>query len=133
MTDRIRQATLTLNAGREVEDEELEQLTQQLRRELLELDVEAVELLRSGKAPSKAKAGDAITWGSLLLTLAASGGVLTTLIQVLQSWLTRHEQRSLTLEIDGDRLEITGVSSKEQERLIEAWLGRHRGIVVDDD
>ena len=124
---------LALNTGQEADDEELERLTQQLRRELLEMDVEAVDLVREGEAPSKAKAGDAITWGSLLLTLAASGGVLTTLIQVLQSWLTRHEQRSLTLEIDNDRLEITGISSKEQERLIEAWLSRHRSDVIADD
>ncbi len=133
MTERMRQATLTLNPGREADGEELERLTRQLRSELLELDVEAVEIPRGGKAPRKAKAGDAITWGSLLLTLAASGGVLTTLIQVLQSWLTRHEQRSLTLEIDGDRLEITGVSSKEQRRLVEAWLHRHRGMATTDE
>lgn len=133
MTERMRQATLTLNPAREADGEKLERLTRQLRSELLELDVEAVELTRGGKAPPKSKAGDAITWGTLLLTLAASGGVLTTLIQVLQSWLTRHEQRSLTLEIDGDRLEITGISSKEQRRLVEAWLHRRRSRATTDE
>ena len=39
----------------------------------------------------------------------------------------------LTLEIDGDKIEVTGISSEEQKRLIDAWMQRHRGFLVADD
>lgn len=118
---------ITLDPGREPEAEELEQLSHQLREELVHLDVDAVDLVRAGKAPERAKAGDPVTLGMLLVTLAASGGVLTTLINVIHSWLTRHERHGATLEIGGDKLEVKGISSEEQKRLVEAWLNRHSG------
>jgi hypothetical protein len=66
----------------------------------------------------------------LLLTFAASGGVLTTLINVLQSWLSRHERRSMTLKIGDDELEVTGISSEQQQQLINDWLSRNKGLVL---
>jgi hypothetical protein len=133
MLDQTIQLILNIDAGPEADVEELEQLTLQLRGELVELDVEAVDLVRAGEVPDRAKAGDPITWGALLVALTASGGVLTTLINAIQSWLTRHERRSVTLEIDGDRLEVTGVSVEEQQQMINAWINRHRGIVIAND
>ena len=130
MPHQTTQLMLTLDAGPEADDEELAELTRQLREELLELDVETVDLVRAGKVPEKAKAGDPVTWGALLVALVASGGVLTTLINTLQSWLTRHERRSVILEMDGDKLEVSGVSSEEQQRLINTWLSRHGGVVI---
>ena len=133
MLDQTTQLVLSIDAGPDTDVEELAELTQQLRSELLELDVESVDLVRAGEAPERAKAGDPVTWGALLVALTASGGVLTTLVNTLQSWLTRHERRSVTLEIDGDRLEVTGISSQEQQRLIDTWLSRHGGIVIAND
>ena len=127
MPDQTAQLMLNLDAGPETDAEELAELTRQLREDLMELSVEAVDLVRAGKAPEGAKAGDPVAWGTLLVTLAASGGVLTTLISALQSWLTRHERRSVTLEIGGDKLEMTGISSEGQQRLIDAWISRHTG------
>lgn len=133
MTHQTTQLMLNIDAGPETDVEELEKLTQQLREELIESDVETVNLVRTGEAPERAKVGDPVAWGTLLVTLAASGGVLTTLINTLQAWLTRHERRSVILEIDGDRLEVTGVSSEEQQRLINAWVSHHTGIVFAND
>lgn len=133
MSDQTIHLLLNLDTEPEDDDEELARLTEQLREDLMELDVEAAYLVRAGEAPERAKAGDPVAWGTLLVTLAASGGVLTTLINALQSWLTRRERRSVTVEIGGDKLEVTGISSKEQQRLINAWLSRHRGIVVAND
>ena len=127
MTDGESQLVLNIDPGSDADAEELAELTRQLREDLLQLDVEAVDLVSGGKAPAGTKAVDPVTAGTLLLTLAASGGVLTTLINALQSWLTRHERRGVTLEIGGDKLEVTGISSEEQQRLIEAWLSRQRG------
>ncbi len=116
------QILLNLNAPVELDDEEKERVTRQLRDELLGLDVNSIDFAKSGKATAKAKAGDPVSWGTLLITLAASGGVLTTVIGVIQSWLTRHNQRSMSLEINGNKLEIKGISSKEQKQLINTWI-----------
>ncbi len=133
MPEKTKQVILNIDAGQEDDPEEIERFTQQLREELTELDVEAVDLVRAGETPAKAKVGDPITWGTLLLTLAVSGGVITTVINVLQSWLTRQERRSISLEIDGDKLEIKGISSKEQQRLINEWRSRHAKGEVGND
>ena len=133
MPEKTKQVILNIDTGQEDDPEEIERFTQQLREELTELDVEAVDLVRAGETPAKAKVGDPITWGTLLLTLAASGGVITTVINVLQSWLTRQERRSISLEIDGDKLEIKGISSKEQQRLINEWRSRHAKGEVGND
>lgn len=132
MEARETQVRLALDIAPEADAEEAERLTRQLRRELLELDVESADLVREGEAPAKAKAGDPVAWGELLLTLAASGGALTALVKALQAWVTRQNQSSLSLEIDGDKLEVTGASTEERERLIMAWLSRHTGAMGAD-
>jgi hypothetical protein len=47
------------------------------------------------------------------VALAASGGVLTTLIGALQAWLLRSSAGKVVVEIDGDRLEVTGAGNEE--------------------
>ena len=51
MADETIQVILTLDTGPEADDEDLERLTHQLREELLDLDVEAVDLARAGELP----------------------------------------------------------------------------------
>ena len=65
--------------------------------------------------------------GSLLVTLGTSAvsTVIPNLSNTLQSWLTRHERRKISLEIGGDKIEVTGVSDEQQQRLIESWISRH--------
>jgi hypothetical protein len=125
MSRKNTQLLVTFDTDTDTDTEDLERLTRQLREELSDLDVQA-DLMTGGSAPANAMAGDIIEWGTLLVTLAASGGVITTLINVLQAWLTRHDRRCVTLEINGDKLQVTGISSAEQQQLIDAWLNRHR-------
>lgn len=126
MSNQTIQLVLSINAGEETDAEEMEALTQQLYRDLLELeDVESVDLVRAGKQPERAKVSDPISWGTVLVTSLAAGGVITTLINAIQSWLTRNERRSITVEIDGDKLQITGISYKEQQQIINAWISNH--------
>ena len=122
MSEKAVQVLLNLDAGSEADAEEKEKITRQLREELLGLDVDAVDFVKAGETPAKAKSGDLVTWGTLLLRLAASGGVLTTLIGAVQSWLTRNNQRSITLDVNGNKLEIKGISSDEQTRLANEWI-----------
>jgi len=126
MTSRTAQLMLRIDAGPGSDNQEMEQLGRQLRAALLELDVDAVDYTHVSKAPAGAK-GDPITLGTLLVTLAASGGLLTTLINTVQSWLTRQERHAVTLEIGGDKLVITSSSSEQQQRLIDDFISHHKG------
>jgi hypothetical protein len=51
--------------------------------------------------------------------------VLRTVADTIVGWLGRQQARSVKLTLDGDTLELTGVSSDEQERLIDLWVARH--------
>lgn len=120
------QLIVTLDAKPDTDAEDLERLTRQLRDELSELDVQA-DLVTGGSAPANTKAGDVIEWGTLLLTLAASGGVITALINAIQAWLTnRNQPATIITEIGGEKLQITGNPSPEQQQLVKAFLHRHR-------
>jgi hypothetical protein len=118
--------------------EELERITHNLRDELNELDaIEKVDLvIKEGKAPKGSKAGGAevAALGSLLVTLGTSAvsTAIPNLSNTLQSWLTRHERRKISLEIGGDKLEVTGVSDEQQLKLIESWISNHRSSSKDE-
>ena len=115
---------LNLRSDIESDEEELTQLMRRLRRELS--DLPDVERLESPKAPAPSRSKTpGIDWQALIITLAASGGVLTSLINTVQSWLTRHERTSVTLEIGGDKLVLTGVSPESERRLVSDWISRH--------
>ena len=116
------QLTLNLVTDPEVDAAELADLTQRLRQELLELDVDQVELPKSGPPPPGAKAIEPFSLGTLIIHLAPA--VLTSLIGLLQSWLNRNNQRQVKLAINGDTLDVSGLSSDEQQRLIAEWLQR---------
>ena len=116
---------LRLQVGDENADqEELADLTARLRSELLDLDVEAVEQLRAGQPPPGTRAVDLMAIGTLVATFARPD-LLTAIVAAVQSWLGGTGGRSVKLEVDGDALELTGVSSKEQRRLTDEWLRRH--------
>jgi hypothetical protein len=55
--------TVVLDGGSDTDAPELAELTGQLRRRLLELDVERVELVRSAEVPVRAKPLDAVSIG----------------------------------------------------------------------
>jgi hypothetical protein len=126
MSDNITQAILNFNAGERVSNGEYEAITQELRNELLETDVKSVAFMEGGEPLEGSRAFEFITLGTLLVTLAASGGVFTTLINTISGWLARDEKRSITLEIDGDKISITGSSSEEEKQLIKQWIRRHK-------
>ena len=126
MTGRSTRLLLSIATDPKTDKQEMEELGRHLRKELLELEVGSVDQVRAENAPNGAK-GDAVTLGTLLVTLAASGGVLTTLINTVQSWLTRQERHSVTLEVGGDKLVLTSVSSEQQQQLIDDFVSHHKG------
>ena len=111
--------------GNSIDDEEIDISTQQLIRELRELDVDGIKYEKTD-APVGAKSAAAITLGTVIMTIMASGGVLTSVINAIQSWLVEKNNQTVVLEIDGDRLEVTGLDDKEQKKLINIWINRHK-------
>jgi hypothetical protein len=119
------QIAAQLDAGPEHDAEELAELTQRLRDELLELDVDAVEPATGGAAPDGAKGLELLAVGGLVVRFAMKANILRTVVDATVGWLGRQQARSVKLTLDGDTLELTGVSSDEQQRLIELWVARH--------
>lgn len=113
---------LRVDAGPDADDAETAELVARLREELATHELDPVALPTA--PPSGAKGvGEAV--GPLLLVLGASGGVLTTLVGMLQAWLLRQSGGKLLVEIDGDRIELTGATDEERRRALDTWLARH--------
>jgi hypothetical protein len=120
-----------LHEGDEADPETLSEAAGQLREELLELDVARVDVPSDGQPPPGTRAGDLVALGSLIVSLAQSSGLLTAVVATVQSWVSRHGSRSVRLELDGDVLEVSGISSREQRELVETWVRRHSAVGDD--
>jgi hypothetical protein len=114
-----------LDGGPDRDAEELLDLAQELRGELIEIDVDAVGLGGGGDAPDGAKGAELLAFGSLVIPLALKSPVLRGVVDTTIAWLGRQQARSVKLTLDEDTLELTGVSSEEQSRLVEQWIARH--------
>lgn len=106
---------------------EAERFGRQLRAELAQLDVEDVSPMVSADVAQGAK-GAGVDWGSLLVTLDAAGGLVTSVIAVVQDWLARHSAaQSIKMTIDDDTIELGRASVQERKELISTWVRRHSG------
>ncbi len=101
---------------------ELSQLTSLLQRELLTLDVADVRPVESQTAPEGAKGIGSVV-GMLAVQLGSIEG-LRVVIDLVRGWAGR-SRREVEVTIGGDTLRLSGVSSGEQERIVDAWLARH--------
>jgi hypothetical protein len=124
MRDGPARLAIQVGSGPDADPEELATAAGQLREGLLELDIDNVELERTEAPPVGSKAVDLVEIGSLIVTAAQSQ--LGQVVAVIGSWLASRPERTVRLEIDGDVLELRGVSSSEQQRLTNAWLARVR-------
>lgn len=126
MADARSELQIEIGACADDDDQELAELTQRLRNELLDLDVEDVTLARSADVAVGAKGIDATAVAGLIVHLGSGpAGMLGSVSACVRDWLQRQRARSVKLTLDGDTLEVTGVSSAEQDQLIEMWVGRH--------
>jgi hypothetical protein len=121
-----RPATLGIQVelGPDADDEEVAEATLQLRRELLDLDVDSVDLPTAGQPPPGTRGVELAALGALLVSVTQSQ-LLAPVLAAVRSWLGGSPQRSIKLELEGDTLELTGISSTEQGRLVDEWLQRH--------
>jgi len=84
------------------------------------LDVDDVALAREADAPPGAR-GDAITVGTLIVTLANSAG-LVSICQLVRTWVTRDQGRRITIKYGKRTLEITGANAAQHQQIIDAFL-----------
>ena len=126
-SDHRMRLTIAVDPRPNSDDQEVDELTSQLRRTLLDLDVESVDRVKQGEAPPGVRGSDVLALGTLIVTLAKSTRTLATLVNTVKIWLSGGSQRSVKLQIDGDILEVTGLSSSDQQRLITSWIERHTG------
>jgi hypothetical protein len=119
-TERMR---LVLTGGQDGDQEELDQLTLQLRERLLELDVDDVEPVRSGSVPDGAKPVDALTVGALAVTLAPLA--LRSVLDLVRAWIENRPVRTVSVTLGEDSLELEAASSADQQRIVDAFLAKH--------
>jgi hypothetical protein len=106
--------------------EELDRLTRQLRSQLAELDVDAVEPISGGPAPEGTKALDWVIVGGLLVRAAPAA--LSAVVRTVQTWLAREpERRNVTFRRGDRELILTAATVEQQERLIEEFLADSDG------
>ena len=109
--------------------ERVDALAGYLRDELLQLDVDDVTRAPGGPAPADARSWDVAAIGALLVTLGGAATNLNEIVTVVRGWLSRGggTRRSVKITIDGDVLELSEVSLKQQDDLIDLYVRRHGG------
>ena len=102
--------------------EELEELAGRLHAELAEVDGAAAAPLTAAAAPERAKGlGKLAGW--LVVQFATLDG-LRAVLAAVRGWSAR-TGRTVEVSLGGDVLKVTGVTSRQQEQIIDAWLARH--------
>lgn len=126
MEDHFTRLGIHVASGPDADDEEVDEAISQLRRELLDLDVVAVEVPRTAEPPPGTRAADAAEVGTLVVSMAKPE-LLGPLLSLVRAWLSRWRRGEVTMVIGGDVLKLTGVPAGEQRRLADEWLRRHEG------
>jgi hypothetical protein len=118
-----------LEINLEVDDDisplDMEELTAAMRRELLLLDVQSVDRVSGGPAPEGAKGFELAAIGALIVNLGQAAPVLGQVVAALQAWAARSPNRTVKLSLDGDTLEVGGISESQQHDVIRDWMARH--------
>jgi len=112
---------LSLEGG---DDTELDELTRQLKAEVEELNVDAVEQVSMGSAPQGTKSVDLAAIGQMAVTLAPA--IVPPLFDLLKSWVERKPSTPVKVRVKvGKRIaqieyDPTQTSAKDLEALIKA-------------
>ena len=102
--------------------QELTDLAAELHAELLNADGTSVAPLPAGAPPEGAKGlGDVAGW--LVAQFGTLDG-LRALMAAVRGFAAR-TGRTVEVSIGGDSLKVTGATSQQQEKIVDAWLARH--------
>lgn len=108
----------------DADEQALDQLTADLREELLDLDVDAVVPVTAGPAPEGSKGLELVAVGALLVQVKNTLPLVASVVSTVRGWLQRSGSsgRSLKVTIDGHTLELSAATPEQQERLVEQFL-----------
>lgn len=84
-----------------------------------------MERAKGPSPPPGARAAEGTSLGTLLVTLASTPELFTAIVGTVREWLSRARSRSVKVKLGDSELELTGVSSEQQERLISDWIAHH--------
>jgi len=101
--------------------EQLDDLTDMLREELLELDVKAVAPLMQDQAPEDAKGVVAALGGWLAIHFGPAG--LRAVVNAVAAWAGR-SGKTVEITLNGNTLKLTGTSADVQSRIIDEFFVR---------
>ncbi len=106
------------------DDQELDKLSDSLRQELLELDVDSVSRPAGGQAPDGSKGLDLAAVGALLVALKSSVEVATQVVSAVRSWMrrTKAPTQTLKLTMNGQTLELSAATQDQQQQLVDAFV-----------
>jgi hypothetical protein len=105
----------------DVDEQELADLVGQLRRRVLELDVDDVRPAPADTdVPDGAKSGALVAVAALVVSLAPS--VLRSVLHLVETWMQHRPVRTVKVDIGGRVLELGRASAEQQQRLVEAFL-----------
>ena len=107
--------------SKDADQDEIERLAILLKRELEELDLD-VHRKEKNNIPDGARSGLGLESDSLLLMLPSAINFATSLTGLFQTWISRDKDRSLTLKMNGKELHLSGLSSKDQNKIIEDFI-----------
>ena len=102
--------------------ERVAELGRALREAVLSTDVEKADFAEK-PAPAGTKVGLVVDMTTLLVAVA-----LTAVVNIVGAWAMRNQGRTVELELNGDKLKLTGLSRDQQDKTIQAWLDRQRGF-----
>jgi hypothetical protein len=125
MDEDLSQLEINLRVDEDVSPLEMEELTAAIRRELLLLDVQSVDRVSGGPAPDGAKGIELAALGALIVNLGKATPVLGQVIDVIQAWAARSPNRTVKLTLEGDTLELGGMSESQQGQVVKDWMARH--------
>ena len=125
MDEDLSQLEINLRVDEDVSPLEMEELTAAIRRELLLLDVQSVDRVSGGPAPEGAKGIELAALGALIVNVSRATPVLGQVIDVIQAWSARSPNRTVKLTLEGDTLELGGMSESQQRQVVKDWMARH--------
>ena len=100
----------------------LDTYSRRLREDILDLDVDSVDYVGQDDAPEGSKGAGASAVGDMILSLAPLNNVIMSVIGAVQSFVNRSHECNITMEIGDNKLIISDMSPKEQQKLVDAWI-----------
>ncbi|MEV4891334.1 hypothetical protein AB0K48_18320 [Nonomuraea sp. NPDC055795] len=104
-----------------IDPSQLADLTDELRRSLLDLDVDDVRFAGS-PAPPGTRGTEALELAVVVVQFVAESGLIASVVQTVSGWLARSRVHQVEITLGEDKLVLSNASADEQRRLVEHFI-----------